>query len=191
MIEIRMAFTSDVDFELLLQHGRNEGWTAETTGESPIPSGEAAEDGAYFFSWRLGKGGAGRFVDDEVVEVKFFVFSGEVKTSTITRFRQSFPTATYKEFLDRVANDVPHEDQGRALETIGAIAPRTYTDAVYESVSRGLDGDTASVRTAAISAVMQLSWREFREPLKRVADHDPDPNNRAYATNTLYSLPQG
>ncbi|MGO4424961.1 hypothetical protein AB4Z54_41300, partial [Streptomyces sp. MCAF7] len=181
MTEIRMAFTGDVDFELLLQYGRNEGWTAETTGESPIPSGEAAEDGAYFFCWRLDEDGAGRFVDDEVTEVKFFVFSGRVKTSTITRFRLGFPAATYKELLGSVAGDVPREDQDRALETIGAIAPRTYTDAVYEAVSRGLDGDTAAVRTAAISAVMQLSWREFRGPLKRVADHDPDPNNRAYA----------
>ncbi|MFE9888174.1 hypothetical protein [Streptomyces scopuliridis] len=189
MSEIRLAFSREVDFAELVQHARNRNWTPETPSEYPVPATDPREADSYSFVWRLEGTGVARFIDDEATEVQYFILrGGDVRTSAAD-LADVFPTVTHLDCLDALTGDISGVERERALEILGVIAPRNYNDAVYEAVSNGLDGDSVEIRAAAISATFQLSWAELRSPLQRVATRDPDPNNRAYASNALYTLP--
>jgi hypothetical protein len=189
MPEIRLAFSDEVGFADLARFAAERDWAAETAAEHPVPGDSPLEEDSYVFVWRLGGTGTARFVDDEVTEVRYLVLQGEDAQASATALAEEFPTVTHQQCLDVLAGDPPDEERTKALETLGVIAPRQYDDAVAEAVRAGLDGHSPLIRSAAVSAAVQLSWAEFRGPVQRVAERDPDPNNRAYATNALYSLP--
>ncbi|MFD5115182.1 hypothetical protein ACFWNG_23160 [Streptomyces sp. NPDC058391] len=189
MSEIRLAFAQEVDFAELVQHARSRGWIPETLSEYPVPATNPREVDSYVFVWRLEENGVARFVDDEAIGVQHFVLWGEGVRTVAADLTDSFPTIAHVDCLGALADDISVGERERALEMLGVIAPRNYDDAVCEAVSNGLDGDSVEIRAAAISATFQLSWVELRYPLQRVASRDPDPNNRAYASNALYTLP--
>ncbi|MFD5031032.1 hypothetical protein ACFWM0_11525 [Streptomyces sp. NPDC058405] len=189
MSEIRLAFAREVEFAELVQHARSRNWTPEMTSEYPVPATNPREADSYVFVWRFEGNGVARFVDDEATEVQYFVLRGEDVRSVAADLADAFPTITHVDCIGVLVGDVSGVERERALETLGVIAPRDYNEVVYQAVSKGLDGDSAEIRAAAISATLQLSWVELRSPLQRVATRDPDPNNRAYASNTLYALP--
>ncbi|MFF1418006.1 hypothetical protein [Streptomyces sp. NPDC058280] len=189
MHEIRLTFSREVDFAKLIQYARSWNWIPETPSEYPVPATNPREMDSCVFVWRFEKNGVSRFVDDEVTEVQYFVLRGEDVRSVAADLADSFPTITHVDCLGVLAGDVSGVERERALETLGVIAPRDYNEAVYEAVSKGLDGDSVEIRAAAISATFQLSWMELRPPLQGVATRDPDLNNRAYASNVLHTLP--
>lgn len=189
MSEIRLAFFHGIDFNVLLQHARSREWVAETASRYPVPGTDAHEADAYFFSWRLGDEGAVRFVDDEVTEVQYIIIRGGGAISESVTLATEFSVLGYADCLEALSGEVADEMRERFLETLGVIAPRDYHMGVFRAVSAGLDGDNSAIRGAAVSASLHLLWPEFRAPLQRVAALDPDPNNRAIASNVLYALP--
>ncbi|MFC9754311.1 hypothetical protein [Streptomyces sp. NPDC056921] len=189
MPETRLAFRGSVNFSELAEYARSRDWAAETPSAHPVPGTEPQEADAYVFAWRSGSHGTARFIDDEVTEVQFIIFQGVESQAQAALLSNNFPTMTYEDCLDSLAGDISDEEREKSLETLGAIAPRDYDSSVHEAVSKGLDGNSSTIRSAAISATLQLSWTELRAPLMRVATSDPDPNNRAVASNVLHALP--
>ncbi|MEV1007767.1 hypothetical protein [Streptomyces sp. NPDC049881] len=156
-----------------------------------MPSDLVTEADAYVFDWSIDGTGTVRFVDDLVIEALYVRIRGDDVDRTVARFMAAFDTAAYTDFLATLAQPViSGSERERALELLGVTAPRSYDDAVFGAVVQGLDGDSVEVRCAATSAAGHLGWRQFRPGVQRIADCDPAPDNRAFATNVLYSLPQ-
>ncbi|MEU5107306.1 hypothetical protein AB0H07_34420 [Streptomyces sp. NPDC021354] len=189
MSEVRVAFTRGVEFDELVEHARDQGWRAETPSGYPVPATDPLEADAYVFLWRFGVDGIARFVDDEVTEVQFIQLDGEGAHTTATILAEKFSTVSYADCLNLLNGQISTDEREKALEMIGLIAPRDYASGVHEAILGGLESDSSVIRTAAISAILQLSWVEFRSALRHVVDSDPDPNNRAYASNVLHALP--
>ncbi|MEU0804066.1 hypothetical protein [Streptomyces sp. NPDC005970] len=189
MSEVRVAFTRGVKFDELVEHARDQGWRVETPSGYPVPATDPLEADAYVFLWRFGVDGIARFVDDEVTEVQFIQLDGEGAHTTATILAEKFSTVSYADCLNLLNGQISTDEREKALEMIGLIAPRDYTSGVHEAIFGGLESDSSAIRTAAISAILQLSWVEFRPALRNVVDSDPDPNNRAYASNVLHALP--
>ncbi|MFD8096378.1 hypothetical protein [Streptomyces malaysiensis] len=189
MADVRVAFTTEVSFVELAEYAHGQGWRPETRSGYPIPATDSLEADAYAFVWRFDNGTA-RFVDDQVTEVQFIEFGGMGGRAAADTLSESFSTATYIDCLNWLDGSISDDEREKALEMLGVIAPREYESSVYQHISGGLVSNSVTIRAAAISAILQLSWAEFRSPLRRIAEADADLNNRAYASNVLHALPR-
>ncbi|NYI03886.1 HEAT repeat domain-containing protein [Allostreptomyces psammosilenae] len=188
MTSNRLAFDGEIDFYELARHGRSAGWTPETPSEHPVPLRGAAQSGAFEFIWKAGASTRVRFVHDTVTEVRFIEILGDGTQSVTDHLSTEFNLIDYQACLRKMSEERSETSQEHLLEALGAISPRDFSGDVYAAITEALQHESPIVRAAAVSAAGELSWSEFRRPLQETADHDPDPNLRAFATNTIFTL---
>lgn len=186
---LRAALEDFEDFSQISGYAANQGWEPVTPAEHPTPSDDPLEVEAYSYEWRTNGNSRARFVDDEVSEAQFVEFNGDRAALDLEAFSRAFSVLDHRKCLQNLTTQVDDSSRARSVELIGLIAPREFDAEVFRTILRELDAESLIVRAAAIGAAAQLSWSEFRAPLERVKETDPNSNNRSYATNVLYSLP--
>jgi len=185
----RIAFHDVVYFDQLTEFANREGWRGETPGGQPVAGAAPEEVESWRFRWRTPDGAHVDFIDDEAIECQFLYIEERAADSVEPAVRESFDVLDVMEAAQGYLADPDREQRERFLRIIAGILPDHEDDETVTGVIMdGLHDTAPMVRLAAIIAAGESHLPLFRERLETLAAHDPDPNFRRLAKNSLDQL---
>lgn len=184
----RIAFRDIVYFDQLTEFADREGWQSETPGGQPVAGTTPEEVESWHFQWRTPDGAQVDFIDDEAVECQLLDIEERATGAVEPAVRESFDVLDATEAAQAYLADPDREQRERFLRIVAGVVPDQEDEIVASVIMDGLHDTAPMVRLAAIIAAGESHWRRFRERLETLAAHDPDPNFRLLAKNSLDQL---
>jgi hypothetical protein len=128
-------------------------------------------------------------IGDDIAQTLYLAIEGEQldEVRTIARVAESrLPVASFAALLND-ANGRYRNEPHLLIRLALATTPVTDTNALVLFVRAAKDADPA-VRKAAINALGLTQWLRAFDPLEDREANDPEPELRAFARQTIYSL---
>lgn len=132
------------------------------------------------------------YIEDRILRVPYLVARGDQAERLAAEVAKKIRIVTAAD-LERAFSGTIADDNElqRQLAFAALLAPPTH-DAKFDGYFRkGFEHDSPDVRRYTIVAVGYIGWPELAEPLKRLAENDPDADVRRDAAAMLKALTEG
>jgi hypothetical protein len=127
-------------------------------------------------------------IHDFLLEAQYIVVVGPGPGPLAEEIRSSLKTVDKKDVLARAKRASSGEARLKAVHGAAALAPESFDPELAAVIENALASDDPEMRSAGILATGYAEWKEFQEPLKRLAAEDPDPDVREEAGAMLEGL---
>jgi len=184
----RVAFRDTVYFDELTEFAERAGWEEQTPGGEPVQGTEPHEFETWHFRWQTSDGAPIEFIDDESIECQLLDIDERAADTVEPAVRRSFEVFDATEAAEAYLADSDKEHRERFLRMIAGVVPRREDEVLADVIMDGLHDNAPMVRLAAIIAAGATRWSRFEERLTTLSTHDPDPNFRLLAKNSLKEL---
>lgn len=119
-------------------------------------------------------------IDDYVLETVYFVLEGPGVDSWARKIHKKYKTVGLRD-LPRFFESGKASDVKQGISYAALLAPKKFDKKIFGYFQHGFEHKTASVRERTIEAVGYLGWPQFKEPLQKLADSDPNADIRESA----------
>lgn len=130
---------------------------------------------------------AAHYIEDPMVDLHYFVVTGEDVEGVNQRIRAGLPHFTRDEVLQQVKTAKEPLELAKAVRIAGVAAPEAWDREIFEAITGAMSNPDTRVRSSAAAAAAFAAWREFQEPLERLSK-DPDPQVAEVAQVVLRGL---
>ncbi|WP_405521762.1 hypothetical protein [Streptomyces canus] len=145
----------------------------------------------YEAKWDTGDGRSVHYIVDEFADVCYMVVANtdsDEAEETLSQIAGSLAAWTSEDLLNDCYVHVYPAGWAKSLLRLGAGAPLRAEDSVVSHVVFSSEHEDASVRSAAVWAMVYTAWPEFKEAMVRLARTDPDPQVAREAQLALEQL---
>lgn len=169
----RLVLRSYVTNEEIHAAARLDGWTFDAEIQRDPDRGIC-----YEVKWRVGDTGSIHYVVDEFADVLYMVAvhpDAAARERLLERIAAQLPTWKARELLTDAYCHVYPAGWAKSLLWLGVGAPLEADEEIADHLRFSLGHKEASVRLAAVRAMVYTGWPELRAALEHTASADADP----------------
>jgi hypothetical protein len=158
---------------------RQLGWQLELT----IP---ATQDRPFEKVWLTAENRtAVHYIEDFLLKVAYLQIESADPATAEQAIRAVIPASNRDTIGDILRQATTQDEKIDAIYRLALLAPNHFDDALFRLFESSMADADPEVRRAAIFGTAYVAWREFRQPLERLAKGDPDPAVRDFAADML------
>jgi len=136
------------------------------------------EQGVHFsVVWRVDEGTTVRFTEDNRVEERYFVVTGDDWRSiedVMADIRSGTDIWSLDDLILEFDGNVYPAGKAEATLRLGVGSPLTVVDPIKDRIITAARNRETRVRRGALWAMAYSAWPEYLDPILRLADGDPD-----------------
>jgi hypothetical protein len=128
------------------------------------------------------------YIEDFYISVRYLLLRGNDIEKIAEKIQASLDTYSLEELHQKVGEVKDKNECIAVILRLGAATTQNYDPRIFQDFKTLMSHPHPDVREAAMFATTYAGWREFREALQHLKEHDPEPTVRKFARTTLESL---
>ncbi len=129
-----------------------------------------------------------QYMEDYYACIHYLTIVGKDGDEIAQKIRSTFDSYTLDELLGRAALARDKRECIGVIIALAAASPKLFEPEIFSVFERMFSHESPEVREATCFATTYRAWPEFKKPLERLIENDPDLEMREYAQATLRSL---
>ncbi len=129
-----------------------------------------------------------QYMRDYYANIHYYAIEGTDADKIAEKVRSSLDTFNLEELYQRAKNATEKKECICFILMLGAASPKTFDTEIFSVFERMFSHKDLEVRSATAFATTYRAWPEFKKPLERLIENDPDQGVREYAQANLQSL---
>jgi hypothetical protein len=125
------------------------------------------------------------YIEDFLLELPYLEIKGENQEKLGDVIRSKIGIYDLDELHADIQNSKTSDQLIAAIYRLGAALYGDYNAELFHDFEHCFSHPDHEVRKAGIFASIYVGWKEFKEPLERLRDEDPDESVKKFATTTL------
>jgi hypothetical protein len=129
-----------------------------------------------------------QYMEDYYANIRYLAIVGRDADEIAEKIRSTFDFYTLDELLQLAKQAREKGECIGVIIRLAAASPKLFEPEIFRVFERMFSHEDPEVREATAFATTYRAWLEFRKPLERLIENDPDQDMREYAQATLRSL---
>jgi hypothetical protein len=127
------------------------------------------------------------YIEDFLLKIAYLQIESADSAAAEQAIRAVIHAPTRDTIKDILREATTRDEKIDAIYRLALLAPGQFDDAMFRLFESSMGDADPEVRRAAVFGTAYVAWREFRQPLERLAKSDPDPAVRDFAGEMLAS----
>lgn|SRR5262245_99456 len=130
------------------------------------------------------------YLEDRAIGLRYLSLQGKDSEELAEKIKQMIPVVPLDTVYKMLEEAKSRDEWIAGIYHAAAVSSEELDSRLLNYFEKAMAHPEPDVRKAAVFAASYPGWRELRDPLEKLRDHDPDPTVRTMADMTLNALAQ-